>query len=348
MEARQEESEELTDLVELGNTALTHFQKEESALLARGLQDLSTTERRGKIKKLLRRAARLYVNKQYAEAMKVYAAVCKSDKETIEALEGAGFCAFHLDRHEVAQRCFTRISDRLAALSFETVHGLELVPVTGGSFLMGATEEEIDLACQLELDLVEKKRKDTEAEGKTLAINPDWDPGNRSDLELQLFRHPVTVAPFSVASTCVSNDLFKEFDPDFAPPMKPLSARSARLCVQAGRPRLLPLVLRKGRQTVPPADRGRMGIRGQGGWHSERNARRAAVSGHDGGRISVVSRQVRARVLHAGPWHRSLRTRGGRGIRSAWWVVQVLRRQLMPVPLGEAAFHAVRSGHRCR
>jgi len=227
----RQDPDNLKELVAVGGGDLTLFQKEDSILLGKGLKDISTIERRGKIQQLLSYAVNFYKKKQYRKALKVYAVILKNEKNSSNALEGAGFCAFHLGNFKLAQQCLSRVSDRLSELPFRTCQGMEMVHVAGGSFLMGASKEEIEIASQSEIDFVEYQMNKAKKEGKKLKSNPSWTPGDVSRLKTSLYQHKVSLSSFYVSNTCVSNELFKEFQTDYEPKFDPLKKPRQPACL---------------------------------------------------------------------------------------------------------------------
>ena len=191
------------ELVALEKKGTVLVQKKDSALIQKGLADLDGLGSRPRIDTLLQLGAGHYARGHYRKAFQVFATVLKKDKTVGDAIEGAGFSAFQQGRFSLAQSLLRRIPGRFSGAAFCTGQGMEMVYVEGGSFAMGGSPEEMELARQAEVETM-PRLKDTK--GKV--------PGDMDRIRRTLHPHRVTLSPFSLSRTCVPNALFEEFQSD--------------------------------------------------------------------------------------------------------------------------------------
>ncbi len=191
-------------------------------ILSDGSLNFDKQESDAQVKCFLRYGAEQYRKGEYRQALAAFFAVLNLNPASLQAVEGAGFCAFYLRECELAQRCFIRISNRFQFSSrpFNTSQGMEMVPIPGGTFTVGATEEEIEIARRAEIKTMPR-----------LSVASPKTPGDEDRIRKTLFRHQVTLSPFFISKRCLSNIQFKQCKPDYAPPLQELKAPDQPACI---------------------------------------------------------------------------------------------------------------------
>jgi|APSaa5957512622_1039677.scaffolds.fasta_scaffold03964_7 formylglycine-generating enzyme required for sulfatase activity len=195
-------------------------QRQNSDLLARGVHDLATTDVRKKIDRLIRRGTRFYKT-DARKAFKVFREALRLDQTVQPALEGTAWSAFVLGKHQLAQTLLRRIPRTLPSEPFTPPLDLEMemVPIEGGSFTMGADPEEMELARQAELETMPRL---PDTMGKT--------PGDIDRIQRMLQPHQVGLSSFAMSRTCVCNadlaqaqpiGLYEDRIPDLDSPLDP-------------------------------------------------------------------------------------------------------------------------------
>jgi formylglycine-generating enzyme required for sulfatase activity len=195
-------------------------QRQDSGLLARGAHDLATTDVRKKIDKLIRRGARFYKT-DARKAFKTFREALRLDQTVQPALEGTAWSAFVLGKHRLAQTLLRRVPQTLPSVPFTPPLDLEMemVPIEGGSFTMGADQEGMELARQAELETMPRL---PDTMGKT--------PGDIDRIQRMLQPHQVRLSPFAMSRACICNadlgqtqpfGLYEDRIPDLDSPLDP-------------------------------------------------------------------------------------------------------------------------------
>jgi formylglycine-generating enzyme required for sulfatase activity len=177
-------------------------QRGSSVLLGGALHDLANADTRKTIDRLLQRGAALYRKGDIKKAFRAFRAVLRRDPTVTPALEGAAWSAFAQGKYALAQALVCRLPERLTGESFTVelegadLEGadLEMAPIAGGRYLMGATDAQMELARDAELETM-PRLPDTQGRA----------PGDMDRIARMLQPHPVKLSGFSLSRRCVSN-----------------------------------------------------------------------------------------------------------------------------------------------
>jgi len=197
-------------------------QRGHSALLGGALHDLVTADTRKTIDQLLQRGAALYRKGDVKKAFRAFRAVLRRDPTVTPALEGAAWSAFAQGKYALAQALVCRLPERLTGESFTVKldgSDLEMVPIQGGRYVMGATDTQMELARDAELETMPRL---PDTQGKV--------PGDMDRITRMLQPHPVKLSAFALSRRCVCNaelgitmpgGLYDDRLPDLDGPMDP-------------------------------------------------------------------------------------------------------------------------------